>query len=181
MPVKVKLAKRPEYVALEIMEVGKAVTPSEIDKHVGTGAYASKYMSFLKRDGYTIQVNKDGRSVVSYTLVAKPAVEPAHASGRATTPKVEKVAKAKKAKEKAVKAPKKEKPAKAEAKKPEKKAAKKAPAGFVLPAKKKVKAEKPAAEKPAKEDFAPTQEMTSFAVDSDWDDIPETINTSDLA
>lgn len=178
MPVKVKLAKRPEYVALEIMEVGKAVTPSDIDKHVGTGAYASKYMSFLKRDGYTIQVNKDGRSVVSYTLVAKPAVEPAHASGRpAPAPKVEKAAKAKKAKEKPVKAPKKEKAVKAETKKAEKKPAKKSTAGFVLPAKKKAKAEKPA----VKEDFAPTQEMTSFAVDSDWDDIPETINTSDLA
>lgn len=99
MPRKVNHSKRPEYVALEIMTVGKAVTPSEIDSHVGVGKYSSKYVSFLKRDGYVINVTKDGRNVVSYTLVSKPTIEPAAAQGRpAAAKKLAKAAKVKAAK-----------------------------------------------------------------------------------
>jgi hypothetical protein len=66
------IGKRAEYVALEIMEIGKPVTPSQIDSHTKTGAYSSKYISFLKRDGFVFQTNKDGRNVVSYTLLSRP-------------------------------------------------------------------------------------------------------------
>ena len=164
MPRKVKLAKRPEYVALEILEVGKAVTPSDIDKHVGTGKYSSKYMSFLKRDGYSIQVNKDGRAVVSYTLLSKPAVEPKAAAGHVKSePKPQKAAmvKAKKEKKPVEKKAAKETPVKE--KKVAAKKAKKAPAGFVLPEKKK--------SKKVVEEEAPISngEMTSYSVDPEFD------------
>lgn len=166
MPRKVNHSKRPEYVALEIMKVGQSVTPSEIDAHVGVGKYSSKYISFLKRDGYVINVTKDGRNVVSYTLVSKPAVEPAASQGRVAPVKMAKAAKAKTPK---AEKPKKEKPVKAA--KPEK--APKAPAkakksdGFVLPAKKKAKVTKPAVERV--ESFSDTPEMTSYAVDPEFD------------
>ena len=64
---------RGEFLALQLFEIGKAVTPSEINSHVGYGDYAAKYISFLKnRHGFEFTVQKDGRAVVSYTLVAEP-------------------------------------------------------------------------------------------------------------
>jgi hypothetical protein len=39
---------RGEFLALQLFEIGKAVTPSEINTHVGYGDYAAKYISFLK-------------------------------------------------------------------------------------------------------------------------------------
>jgi preprotein translocase subunit SecF len=49
------------------------VTPSEINAHVGRGDYAAKYISFLRgRHGFEFSVQKDGRTVVSYTLVSEP-------------------------------------------------------------------------------------------------------------
>jgi len=88
--------KRPEYIALELFRAGATVTPSEIDKYVGTGTYSSKYMSFLKRDGFVISIKKDGRSVVSYTLVSSPpdeklpsgAFEKQKVAAKKSTPKV---------------------------------------------------------------------------------------------
>lgn len=65
---------RGEFLALQLFTVGKAVTPKEINDHVGRGDYAAKYISFLKnRHGFDFSVQKDGRSVVSYTLTAEPA------------------------------------------------------------------------------------------------------------
>ena len=65
---------RPEIRALAVLQLGKTVTPAEIDAHVGTGEYSAKYVSFLNtRYGFTITANKDGRKVVSYTVVAEPA------------------------------------------------------------------------------------------------------------
>lgn len=73
MPKVAGRAVRGEFLALQLFEVGKAVTPKEINAHVGRGDYAAKYMSFLKnRHGFTFTVQKDGREVVSYTLVAEP-------------------------------------------------------------------------------------------------------------
>lgn len=79
---------RPEIRALAVLQLGKTVTPAEINAHVGTGDYAAKYVSFLNtRYGFKITANKDGRRVVSYTVVAEPANA---ADLRATQPKVAK-------------------------------------------------------------------------------------------
>ena len=64
---------RPEIRALAVLQLGKTVTPQEINDHVGTGDYAAKYVSFLNtRYGFKITANKDGRKVVSYTVLAEP-------------------------------------------------------------------------------------------------------------
>lgn len=64
---------RPEIRALAVMEMNKPVTPAEINAHVGTGDYAAKYISFLKnRYGFDFTVQKNGRQVVSYTMVKEP-------------------------------------------------------------------------------------------------------------
>lgn len=64
---------RPEIRALAVIKPGVPVTPAEINTHVGTGDYAAKYISFLNtRYGFTITTQKDGRRVVSYTLIAEP-------------------------------------------------------------------------------------------------------------
>ena len=64
---------RGEFLTLQLFEVGKAVTPSEINDHVGRGDYAAKYISFLRgRHGFEFSVQKDGRTAVSYTLVSEP-------------------------------------------------------------------------------------------------------------
>ena len=92
---------RPEIRALAVLQMGKTVTPKEINDHVGTGDYAAKYVSFLNtRYGFTITANKDGRKVVSYTMIAEPANA---AELRAAQPKAPK---AKVAKAPKVKAPK---------------------------------------------------------------------------
>ena len=83
---------RPEIRALAVLQLGKTVTPAEINAHVGTGDYAAKYVSFLNtRYGFTITANKDGRKVVSYTVIAEPTNA---ADLRGATPKT-KVAKPK--------------------------------------------------------------------------------------
>jgi len=83
---------RPEIRALAVLVMGKTVTPAQINDHVGTGDYAAKYVSFLNtRYGFTITANKDGRKVVSYTMIAEPANA---ADLRAATPKT-KIAKPK--------------------------------------------------------------------------------------
>ena len=64
---------RPEIRALAVLQLGKTVTPAEINAHVGTGDYAAKYVSFLNtRYGFKITPNKDGRKVVSYTVISEP-------------------------------------------------------------------------------------------------------------
>lgn len=64
---------RPELRALAVIQVGKPVTPSEINACVGTGDYAAKYISFLKnRYGFDFSVQKNGRQVVSYTALKEP-------------------------------------------------------------------------------------------------------------
>jgi hypothetical protein len=65
---------RGEFLALQLFKIGEPVSPSDINKHVGYGDYAAKYISFLKnRHGFDFSVQKDGRAVVSYTLTAEPA------------------------------------------------------------------------------------------------------------
>lgn len=95
---------RPEIRALAVLQLGKTVTPQEINDHVGTGDYAAKYVSFLNtRYGFTITANKDGRKVVSYNVVAEPANA---ADLRAATPKAPKAKAAKAPKAAKVAAPK---------------------------------------------------------------------------
>lgn len=92
---------RGEFLALELFKLGEPVTPSDINKHVGRGDYAAKYISFLKnRHGFDFSVQKDGRTVVSYTLTAEPA-NAAEVRAKATAvaaPKAPKAAKASKVK-----------------------------------------------------------------------------------
>ena len=84
---------RPEIRALAVLQLGKTVTPKEINDHVGTGEYAAKYVSFLNtRYGFNITANKDGRRVVSYTVIAEPANA---AALRSATPKAPKAKTAK--------------------------------------------------------------------------------------
>ena len=65
---------RPEIRALAVIKLNQPVTPKEINDCVGTGDYAAKYISFLNtRYGFTIEAQKNGRSVVSYTCIAEPA------------------------------------------------------------------------------------------------------------
>lgn len=87
---------RPEIRALAVIKLNKPVTPAEINAHVGTGDYAAKYISFLKnRYGFTFSVQKNGRQVVSYTLLKEPKNVDAL---RGAKPKAAKVAVAKAAK-----------------------------------------------------------------------------------
>jgi len=158
--------KRPEYRALEIMKVDVPVTPSEIDKHVGTGVYSSKYMSFLKRDGFVITVNKDGRSVVSYTLLSTVADDklPKGAFDRAATVASTKIA--------AKKAPKPSAPVTAKAKTKVKVMPVVNADAFVLPEKKKVAARK-ARRDVVEETFGDSGELQggSYSIDGGFDEL----------
>lgn len=103
MPKVAGRAVRGEFLALQLFEVDKSVTPKEINAHVGRGDYAAKYISFLKnRHGFTFTVQKDGREVVSYTLAAEPA-NAAEVRAKATEVAPAKVAKVKVPKVKAEK------------------------------------------------------------------------------
>lgn len=59
--------KRPHELALELFAKKPTVSPSELEAHVGNGPYASKHIWFLRKLGHDILINKDGRTVVSYT------------------------------------------------------------------------------------------------------------------
>lgn len=65
--------KRPHELLLQIMQVGTTLTPTEIDKHVGNGPYASKHIWFLGKLGFKFDIVKQGRTVVSYTMLSEPA------------------------------------------------------------------------------------------------------------
>lgn len=65
--------KRPHELLLQIMQVGTTLAPTEIDKHVGNGPYASKHIWFLGKLGFKFDIVKQGRTVVSYTLLSEPA------------------------------------------------------------------------------------------------------------
>jgi hypothetical protein len=74
---------RGEFLALQLFKIGEPVSPTAINKHVGRGDYAAKYISFLKnRHGFDFTVQKDGRTVLTYTLVSEPA-NAAEVRGRA--------------------------------------------------------------------------------------------------
>ena len=89
------------YQVLQIMPMGVAVTPTQINDHIGKGNYASKHILYLKILGYDFDTNKDGRSVVSYTLTKVPDNHQTlidNASGKGSKTKVAKAPKVAKAK-----------------------------------------------------------------------------------
>lgn len=175
---------RPEIRALAVLVMGKTVTPADINNHVGTGDYAAKYVSFLNtRYGFTITANKDGRKVVSYTMIAEPANV---AELRSATPKT-KIVKPKAAKVSKVlgltKSEAKEVRAEVAAEKAEDVKAKNL-AMIKKVAEKQAAAKKRKATKSSKktrefddvtEQFGTNGEVaTSFSVDRDWDSIDGT-------
>ena len=161
---------RPEIRALGVFPLGATVTPQVINDHVGTGDYAAKYVSFLNtRYGFTIQANKDGRKVVSYTMIAEPDNA---ADLRGATPKAAKV--------KAVKAPKIAAPKTvAKVKAPAKVVDKEAIKAKNLATLKAVAAQRKSAPKKKVREFDDVTETfgtsgevgTSFNVDRDWDSV----------
>lgn len=163
---------RPEIRALAVLQLGKTVTPAEINAHVGTGEYAAKYVSFLNtRYGFTITTQKDGRKVVSYTMIAEPANA---AELRSATPKAPKA--------KAAKAPKVAKVVKTVTKAPaatvDVKAAnlaklKEVGQKFAAAKKSKAKSNKKTREfDDVTEQFGTSGEVaTSYSIDKDWDSI----------
>jgi hypothetical protein len=58
------------FVALEFLKSKGTATPDEINAHVGKGNYASKYICYLKLEGYEIETVKDGRTVVEYKFIS---------------------------------------------------------------------------------------------------------------
>ena len=168
---------RPEIRALAVIKLNKPVTPKEINDCVGTGEYAAKYISFLNtRYGFTIEAQKDGRTVVSYTCIAEPADV---AILRAMKPKVKGVKPAKVAKA--------TKPAKtaslmtpAEIKAKNLETMKKVSAKLS----KKVAASKPKAKKKVvdfvEKELGSTGEVaTSFSIDAGWDSM-DGVNVKDF-
>lgn len=59
--------KRPHELTLELFAQNATQTPTEIDAYVKNGPYSSKHIWFLRKLGYDISVNKQGRTVLSYT------------------------------------------------------------------------------------------------------------------
>lgn len=59
--------KRPHELTLELFAKNATQTPTKIDAYVKNGPYSSKHIWFLRKLGHDIAVNKDGRTVVSYT------------------------------------------------------------------------------------------------------------------
>lgn len=88
---------------LPSIQPGVPFTPETIDKIVG-GAYSSKFVFYLRELGFEFSQQKDGRKIVSYTLIKEPAdaatirsASPSKARGQgaAKAPKVPKAPKAK--------------------------------------------------------------------------------------
>lgn len=59
--------KRPHELTLELFAKNATQTPTKIDAYVKNGPYSSKHIWFLRKLGHDITVNKDGRTVLSYT------------------------------------------------------------------------------------------------------------------
>ena len=56
---------------LPAIQPGVPFAPEAIDKIVG-GTYSSKFMFYLRELGFMFDTNKDGRKIVSYTLIKEP-------------------------------------------------------------------------------------------------------------
>jgi hypothetical protein len=58
------------FVALDFLKSKGTATPDEINAHVGKGNYASKYICYLKLEGYEIETVKTGRTVTEYKFIS---------------------------------------------------------------------------------------------------------------
>ena len=58
------------FIALEFLKQKGTATPDEINAHVGKGNYASKYVCYLKLEGYEIETIKTGRTVTEYKFIS---------------------------------------------------------------------------------------------------------------
>ena len=56
--------------ALAFLKEKGSATPAQIEKHVGQGAYSSKYVCYLKLHGYEIETVKSGRTVTEYKFIS---------------------------------------------------------------------------------------------------------------
>ena len=56
--------------ALAFLKEKGSATPAQIEKYVGQGAYASKYVCYLKLRGYEIETVKTGRTVTEYKFIS---------------------------------------------------------------------------------------------------------------
>jgi hypothetical protein len=170
--------------ALSVIKVGVSFTPSQINRATGNGSYASKYVMLMnKYYGFTVTTQKDGKRVVSYTVIREPknVAELRAYSGREKAAKPTKAAKP----AKAAKPTKAAKPAKAA--KPTKAAkAAKTPAQIsaanlatmkkVTAKMQKVKAKEKKLLDEVENAFGSTGEFaTSTSVDRDWDAIDDTM------
>ena len=89
---------------LPAIQPGVPFTPETIDQIVG-GSYSAKFVFYLRELGFEFSQAKDGRKIVSYTLISEPSDAAAIRASTASTPRGKGAAKAAKApKVKAVKA-----------------------------------------------------------------------------
>ena len=150
---------------LPAIQPGVPFTPETIDHIVGAG-YSTKFVFFLRELGFEFSVNKDGRKIVSYTLIKEPADAAAIRSATASAPRGQSAAKAPK-----VKAVKPAKPAKSTKSVADIKAANLAKLKAVGAKQAKV-AKRVREYDDVTEQFGNSGEVgTSFNVDRDWDSI----------
>jgi len=71
--------------ALPVIKLNQPVTPGEINTAVGEGNYATKYVCILRLNGFEFVSNKNGRQIVSYTLVKEPDNVEDYRSGKLLT------------------------------------------------------------------------------------------------
>jgi hypothetical protein len=160
---------KPYLRALAVIKLGVPVTPTEINEHVGTGDYAAKYISFLRnRNGFEFTIQKDGRKVVSYTLIKEPADAEAlrNLMPKAAKSKAPKVAKTSAPKVVVAPAPK-----AAKTKAPKKVAAKKSVADIKAANLAKLKAVGQRFKADQVQVLTEAPASTSFSIDNDWDSV----------
>ena len=158
---------------LPAIQPGVPFTPEAIDQIVG-GAYSSKFVFYLRELGFQFSQQKDGRKIVSYTLISEPddaaAIRGASASkprGKNATPasKTPKV-KVAKAPVIATSAPK-----AAKTKAPKKVAAKKSVADIKAANLAKLKAVGQRFKAEQVQVLTEAPASTSFSIDNDWDSV----------
>jgi hypothetical protein len=151
---------------LPAIQPGVPFTPEAIDQIVG-GEYSSKFVFYLRELGFEFTQSKDGRKIVSYTLIKEPADAAAIRGATASAPR----GAAKAAKAPKVKAVKPAKPATSTKSVAEIKAANLAKLKAVGAKQAKV-AKRVREYDDVTEQFGNSGEVgTSFNVDRDWDSI----------
>lgn len=158
---------------LPAIQPGVPFTPEAIDQIVG-GAYSSKFVFYLRELGFQFSQQKDGRKIVSYTLISEPddaaAIRGSSASkprGKNATP-APKAPKAKVAKAPVIAAA---APKAAKTKAPKKVAAKKSVADIKAANLAKLKAVGQRFKAEQVQVLTEAPASTSFSIDNDWDSV----------